>query len=331
MIEPLVKELVESGVHFGHQTHRWNPKMRRYIFGEKNGIYLLDLEKTATGLTQAQGFLRTVASQGGSVLFIGTKKQAQPIIAEEAKRCKQFYVNFRWLGGLLTNFQTIRKSVDRLKTIRYWREDGTFDRLTKKEVARLEKELARFERVLEGVIAMGRLPKALVVVDTKREETAVREANRLGIPVVALVDTNCDPDPIAYIIPGNDDAIRSVRLVISRLADAILQGHEEWLASQPKPAEEPSPAPAEPTAAPAPTPAPAPAPAPGETPSPQEEASTAIPTAPIEAVIPVDEVEKIAPPSLLRVGADQPPPKKKRIPKIKAKTKTPEEKGPRVV
>lgn len=295
MVEPLVKELLEAGVHFGHQTHRWNPKMRRFIFGQKNGIYLLDLEKTAQSLAQAQEFLRKAASQGGYILFLGTKRQAQMIIAEEARRCHQFFVNFRWLGGLLTNFQTVRKSVDRLNTIRQWREDGTLDRLTKKEAAHLEKELARFERVLEGVINMGRLPKALVVVDTKREETAVLEAKRLGIPVVALVDTNCNPDLINYIIPGNDDAIRSVRLVLSRLADAVLEGYGEWLAGQPK-------APEAEALVPAPEPSAAP---PEESPTVEEEVAPLL-------IAPVDEV------------------KKKRIPKVKLDVKPAieEEKGP---
>ncbi len=230
MVEPLKKEFLEAGVHFGHQTHRWNPKMRRFIFAEKNGIYLLDLEKTAESLVKAQGFLRQVASQGGTVLFVGTKRQGQSIIAEEATRCGQYFVNFRWLGGLLTNFQTIRKSVARLKTIRAWKADGTLDRLKKKEAAQHEKEMARLEKSFEGIIEMERLPKALFVVDAKREETAVREANRLEIPVVALVDTNCDPDPISYIIPGNDDAIRSIKLMTSLLADAILEGHQAHLA-----------------------------------------------------------------------------------------------------
>lgn len=230
MVEPLVKELLEAGVHFGHQTHRWNPKMKRFIFGEKNGIYLVDLEQTARGLEAAQGFLRKVAAEGGTVLFVGTKRQAQPIIAEQATRCGQFYVNVRWLGGLLTNFQTIRKSVTRLKAIRTMREDGTFQRLTKKEVARLEKELGRLEKMLGGIIEMPRLPRAVYVVDAKREETAVREAKRLGIPVVALVDTNSDPDPIDYPIPGNDDAIRSVKLVTSLLAEAALEGRQAYLA-----------------------------------------------------------------------------------------------------
>ncbi len=232
MIEPLVKELLEAGVHFGHQTHRWNPKMRRFIFGEKNGIYIVDLQKTAQGLDQAREFLRAISAQGGAILFVGTKRQAQPIILEEATRCGQFYINFRWLGGLLTNFATVRKSIERLKTLQRWKTDGTLEQMTKKEAARAEKELTKLERVLKGIQDMPRLPKALYVVDAKREETAVQEAIRLGIPVVALVDTNSDPDPISYIIPGNDDAIRSIKLITSLLADSIMEGHESYLAGQ---------------------------------------------------------------------------------------------------
>ncbi len=232
MIEPLVKDLLEAGVHFGHQTHRWNPKMKRFIFGEKNGIYILDLQKTAQGVEEAKAFLRSIAAEGGPILFVGTKRQAQPIIAAEATRCGQFYVNLRWLGGLLTNFQTIRKSIERLKTIRNWHEDGTFERMTKKERARADSELARLEKVLGGIIEMPKLPKAVFVVDAKREETAIREAVRLEIPVVALVDTNSNPDPITHVIPGNDDAIRSIGLVTSLLADSIREGYQLYLAGQ---------------------------------------------------------------------------------------------------
>ena len=232
MIEPLVKELLEAGVHFGHQTHRWNPKMRRFIFGEKNGIYIVDLEKTAHGLEQAREFIRSIAAGAGPILFVGTKRQAQPIIAEEATRCGQFYVNFRWLGGLLTNFMTVRKSIERLKTLQRWKADGTLDRVPKKEAAHAEKELAKLERVLKGIEDMPRLPKVVYVVDAKREQTAVQEAVRLGIPVVALVDTNSDPDPISYVIPGNDDAIRSIQLITRLLADAVLEGQQAYLAGQ---------------------------------------------------------------------------------------------------
>lgn len=311
MIEPLVKELLEAGVHFGHQTRRWNPKMQRFIFGRKNGIYILDLEKTAFGLTAAQDFLRSVAAQGGPVLFVGTKRQAQPIVASEAVRCGQYYVNLRWLGGLLTNFQTILKSVGRLKTLRSWREDGTLDRLTKKEAAQMEKELAKLEKVLSGILEMSRLPKAVFVIDAKREETAVREAKRLGIPVVALVDTNTDPDPIAYVIPGNDDAIRSIKLVTARLADAILEGHQAYLAGQAAAAAE-----AEPPAVVEPSPAPA----------------AAAPEFPA-AVLPADEVEQIVPEAVLKVEVKPDVPKKKRAVRSKEKAgpKAAEKEGPAVV
>ena len=204
--------------------------MKRFIFGAKNGIYIVDLEKTAQGLTKAREFLKSVAAQGGAILFVGTKRQAQSIIAEEAVRCGHYYVNLRWLGGLLTNFQTIRKSIERLKQIRAWRTDGTMEKLTKKEVSGLEKELAKLERAFQGIVLMGRLPKAIYLVDAKKEETAIQEANRLGIPVVALVDTNSDPDPIHYVIPGNDDAIRSIKLVTRLLADSIAEGHQAYLA-----------------------------------------------------------------------------------------------------
>lgn len=303
----MIKRLLEAGVHFGHQTHRWNPKMHPYIFGEKNGIYILDLEKTAHGLLAAQQFLQSVAAQGGGILFVGTKRQAQTIIAEQATRCGQYHVNLRWLGGLLTNFQTIRRSIERLKTIRTWREDGTLQRLTKKEAAQKEKELVKLEKVLSGIIEMERLPKAIVVVDAKREETAVKEAKLLRIPVVALVDTNTDPDPISYVIPGNDDAIRSITVVLSHLADAILEGHQTWLAGHP---EAPPPA-----TAPEPEPEPE-APAAGVEESPAEEA--AVLTAP-------DEVEAIVPEVALKVVEETLPPKKKRIPKVKAGVIKPKE------
>ncbi len=326
-IEPLVKELLEAGVHFGHQTHRWNPKMKRFIFGEKNGIYVVDLQKTATGLASAQEFLRKLAAEGGPILFVGTKRQAQPIIQQEATRCGQFYVNFRWLGGLLTNFQTVRRSIERLKAIRAWREDGTLERMTKKEAARAEKELARLERVLVGIVEMGRLPKALILVDAKREETAIKEASRLGIPVVALVDTNSDPDPIAYVIPGNDDAIRSIQLVIGHLADAVLEGHQAYLAgvAETKAREETETrarAAAEEAAARA---------AAGEEP----EAGPPQPEAPASTVTTFEEVEGIVPEGALRTKlkeAEQTPSKEKKVsPRPKAKKvpkETPEKEGP---
>ncbi len=289
--------------------------MQRFIFGEKNGIYILDLEKTAHGLTAAREFLRSVAAQGGAILFVGTKRQAQPIIAEEAIRCRQFYVNLRWLGGLLTNLQTILKSVGRLKTLRAWQQDGTLDRLTKKEAAQKGKELSKLEKVLSGIIEMNRLPKAIVVVDAKREETAVHEANRLGIPVVALVDTNTDPDPIAYVIPGNDDAIRSIKLVMSLLADTILEGYQTYLAGQAAAVAE---------AAPIEEP-PLPEPLPAATP----EAPATEEAVPLALIPPVDEVEAIVPEATLKVEVDAPVPKKKRISKVKASPKAPEKESPR--
>ena len=221
----LIKEFLEAGVHFGHQTRRWNPKMRRFTFGERNGIYILDLEKTATGLAQACEFVRSVAAQGGAILFVGTKRQAQGIVAEEAVRCGMFYVNQRWLGGMLTNFTTIRRSIGRLLELRELRDTGQLALRPRHEAAALEKALRKLEHILGGIIEMGKLPKALIVVDSKRETTAVLEANRLGIPVVGLADTNCDPDLMSYVIPGNDDAIRSISLVTKALADAILEGH----------------------------------------------------------------------------------------------------------
>ena len=230
VIEPIVKELLEAGVHFGHQTRRWNPKMKRYIFGAKNGIYILDLEKTARGLSLAREFLRSLGAKGGPILFVGTKRQAQSIIAEEAVRCGQYYVNLRWLGGLLTNFTTVKRSIERLKTIERWIEDGTMEKMTKKEGSMAHKELDKLNKNLRGIANMPALPKAIFLVDAKREETAIAEARRLGIPVVALVDTNSDPDRVDYVIPGNDDAIRSIKLVTSLLADSILEGYQTYLA-----------------------------------------------------------------------------------------------------
>lgn len=309
MVEPLVKSLLEAGVHFGHQTHRWNPKMRDFIFGKKNGIYILDLEKTAAGLSRAEEFLRSVTAQGGSVLFVGTKRQAQPIIAEQATRAGQFYINLRWLGGLLTNFQTIQRSVERLKQIRRWREDGTLRRLPKKEAVMREKELTKLEKVLSGIIEMTRLPKALVVVDGKREETAIKEANRLGIPVVALVDTNTDPDPIAYVIPGNDDAIRSISLILSRLVEAILEGHQTYLAGHPQASE------VQETAA---VLAPAPE---GEAFAVGADEANAI-----TSLAPPDEVEAIVPEGTLKAVEQAALAKKKKVPKAKG-IKPKEEEG----
>ena len=228
MKDELIKKLLEAGVHFGHQTKRWNPKMRKYIFGERSSIYIIDLEKTVECLTQACDFLRDIASKGGNILFVGTKKQAQDVIEEEAKRTGMFYVKHRWLGGLLTNFQTVKKSIDRLKSIEKMGEDGTFEQLTKKEIARLTKEKDKLNRNLSGIRDMVRMPQAIFIVDSKKEEIAVQEANRLHIPVVGLIDTNCDPDKIDHVIPGNDDALKSIRVVTVMLSESILEGRKEF-------------------------------------------------------------------------------------------------------
>jgi small subunit ribosomal protein S2 len=219
-----MKELLEAGVHFGHQVRRWNPKMKEYIFGERNGIYIIDLQKTQRLLREAVRFIAQTAAEGGTVLFVGTKRQAQDAIAEEATRCGMPYVNQRWLGGLLTNFQTIQRSMKRMRELEVMRTDGHYQSLTKKEILRIEKEYARLERNFSGIRTMNRLPKALFVIDTKKEEIAIAEANRLGIPVVALVDTNCSPLGVDYVIPGNDDALRSVRLISAKIADAVIEG-----------------------------------------------------------------------------------------------------------
>ena len=232
MTDELIKKLLEAGVHFGHQTKRWNPKMKKFIFGERSGIYIIDLEKTVECLNAACDFLRGVASKGGSILFAGTKKQAQEVIEEEAKRTNMFYVKYRWMGGLLTNFQTVKKSVDRLKSIEKMAEDGIFERLTKKEVARLTKEKNKLARDLSGIREMGRLPQAIFIVDSKKEEIAVKEAIKLNIPIVGLIDTNCDPDMIDYPIPGNDDALKSIRVVTSAITDSILEGKKEFMLSE---------------------------------------------------------------------------------------------------
>jgi len=225
---PQIKEFLEAGVHFGHQKKRWNPKMKKYIFGERNGIYIIDLQKTLEHFNRALEFVKNVAAEGKPILFVGTKRQAQEIIKEEATRCGMFYVNHRWLGGMLTNFQTIRKSIDKLKKYEKWREEGVFEQLPKKEVARIEKEMAHIERNLGGIREMTVLPGAVIIIDTRKEYIAVHEANRLGIPIVGLVDTNCDPDYIDYVIPGNDDAIKAIKLICSRLADAIIEGKAEY-------------------------------------------------------------------------------------------------------
>ncbi len=219
-----VKELLNAGVHFGHPMNRWNPKMARYIFGERSNIYLIDLQKTVKKLSEACHFVRDVVASGESVLFVGTKRQAQSVIEDVAKRSSMFYVNQRWLGGMLTNFTTIRKSVDRLKKIEQLSKDGTYERLPKKEVTQLEKERGKLLKNLAGIRDMHKLPGAVFIVDTVKERICVAEANRLKIPLVAMVDTNCDPDGIDYLIPGNDDGIRSIRLITDSIVEAILEG-----------------------------------------------------------------------------------------------------------
>lgn len=220
-----MKELLEAGVHFGHQTRRWNPKMKPYIFGARNGIHIIDLQKTVRLFKTAYDFTARTVSEGYSILFVGTKKQAHDSIVEESERCGMFYVVNRWLGGTLTNFQTIKKSVGRLKELEGMIKDGSISRYTKKEALQMEKEVVKLERNLGGIKNMDELPGALFVIDPKRERIAVREARKLGIPVVAIADTNCDPDEIDFIIPGNDDAIRAIRLICSKIADAAIEGH----------------------------------------------------------------------------------------------------------
>lgn len=221
-----MKELLEAGVHFGHQTKRWNPKMKPYIFGARNGIYIIDLQKTVRYFKSAYSFVKESAEQGNTVLFVGTKKQAQDSVAEEASRCGQYYVNQRWLGGMLTNFSTVKQSIERLKKLDVMFEDGSIDAYTKKEALKMGKEREKLEKVLGGIKSMNKLPGLMFVIDPKNEEIAVQEAQKLGIPVVAIVDTNCDPDVIDYVIPGNDDAIRAIRLLSSKIADAVLEGNE---------------------------------------------------------------------------------------------------------
>lgn len=229
MVNELMKQLLEAGVHFGHQSSRWNPKMAPYIFGEKNGVYIINLEKTVEAIEKACSFLRDIAAKGKFVLFVGTKKQAQDIILEQASRCGMFYINSRWLGGTLTNFQTIKKSIRRLKELEKMQTEGKFLELTKKEVTLFTKEMEKLKKNLQGISSMEGLPGALFVIDSKREDIAVKEACKLSIPIVAIVDTNCDPDFIDYPIAGNDDAIRSIRLVTSIISDAVLQGRENYL------------------------------------------------------------------------------------------------------
>jgi len=221
-----MKQLLEAGVHFGHQTKRWNPKMKPYIFGARNGIYIIDLQKTVRYFRAAYNFVKDTVAEGNKIMFVGTKKQAQEAIGEEAIRADQYFVNNRWLGGMLTNYQTIKGSIDRLKKIEVMAQDGTYDLLTKKEGLQLERERAKLEKSLGGIKMMTKLPGAVFVIDPKKETIAVREARKLGIPVVAVVDTNCDPDDIDYLIPGNDDAIRAIRLFASKMADACIEGAE---------------------------------------------------------------------------------------------------------
>ena len=219
-----MKQLLEAGVHFGHQTRRWNPKMDRYIFTERNGIYIIDLQKTVKKVEEAYNFVRELAGEGKSLLYVGTKKQAQDSVRDEALRCGGYYVNQRWLGGTLTNFSTIQKRIDRLRALEKMEVDGTFEVLPKKEVVLLRKEYERLEKFLGGIKDMKKLPGALFIIDPRKERIAVAEARKLGIPIVAIVDTNCDPDEIDYIIPGNDDAIRAVKLLCGKMADAIIEG-----------------------------------------------------------------------------------------------------------
>ena len=221
-----MKQLLEAGVHFGHQTRRWNPKMAEYIFTERNGIYIIDLQKTVKKVEEAYMFVREIAENGGNILFVGTKKQAQDAIKEEAIRAGMYYVNARWPGGMLTNFKTIRKSLARLANIHKLEEDGTFDLLPKKEVSSLKKEMEKLETNLGGIKEMNDIPDAVFIVDPRKEANAVAEARKLGIPIVAIVDTNCDPDEVDYPIPGNDDAIRAIRLIASVISNAVIEGHQ---------------------------------------------------------------------------------------------------------
>jgi len=224
MAQITMKQLLEAGVHFGHQTKRWNPKMKPYIFGARNGIYIIDLQKTVRYFKSAYNFVKETVEKGDKILFVGTKKQAQDSILEEAARAGQYYVNSRWLGGMLTNFSTIKGSIDRLKKIEAMSQDGTYDLITKKEALQLEREKAKLEQSLGGIKYMAKMPSAIFVIDPKKETIAIKEARKLGIPVVAVVDTNCDPDDVDYIIPGNDDAIRAIRLFTARIADACIEG-----------------------------------------------------------------------------------------------------------
>lgn len=222
-----MKQLLEAGVHFGHQTRRWNPKMARYIFTERNGIYIIDLQKTVRKVEEAYNFVRDLAAEGKTILFVGTKKQAQEAVKDEAIRSNMYFVNQRWLGGTLTNFPTIQKRISRLLQLERMEEDGTFDVLPKKEVILLRKEMERLEKFLGGIKNMKKIPSAMFIIDPRKERIAVAEAHKLGIPIVAIVDTNCDPDEIDYVIPGNDDAIRAVKLLTNKMAEAVLEGSQQ--------------------------------------------------------------------------------------------------------
>ena len=239
MVAVSMKQLLEAGVHFGHQTRRWNPKMKEYIFTERNGIYIIDLQKTVKKVEEAYNFIREVSEAGKDVLFVGTKKQAQDAIKEEAERVGMYYVNNRWLGGMLTNFKTIKKRIERLEQLHKMEEDGTFDLLPKKEVIKLKGEIEKLEKFMGGIKNMKGVPGAMFVVDPRKERIAIAEAKRLNIPVVAIVDTNCDPDEVDYVIPGNDDAIRAVKLIAGAMADAILEGRQgEQMSDKAEEAEE---------------------------------------------------------------------------------------------
>jgi small subunit ribosomal protein S2 len=227
-----MKELLEAGVHFGHQTRRWNPKMKEYIFGERNGIHIIDLQKTLKMFREASRFVGEITANGKMILFVGTKRQAQEAVAEEAKRCGAFFVNHRWLGGTLTNWATLQKSIKRLKLLKAMIEDGRMAQLSKKERARLERELKHLVQNLEGIENMSQLPDAMFVIDSNAEEIAVKEARRMGIPVVSVVDTNCDPDVVDWIIPGNDDALRAIRLFTSKISESVLEGHHTYEQTQ---------------------------------------------------------------------------------------------------
>jgi len=227
-----MEELLEAGVHFGHQTKRWNPKMKRFIFGERNGLYIIDLGKTANLFGRVEDFVARLASESRAILFVGTKRQAQSIILEQSRRCGMYFVNQRWLGGLLTNFVTIQRSIGRLRELESMAEDGRYDSLSKKEIARIEKEKKKLHKNLDGIRNMKGLPDAIFVVDTKREKIAVDEARKLKIPVIGIVDTNCDPDEVDFVIPGNDDALRSIRLFVTRIADAVISGRSPKEAPQ---------------------------------------------------------------------------------------------------